>query len=127
MVRKTCNHPSPAKIGEEDGETDDEKDDKNKAGLAARGLTLNMHNMISRNENLHSCKLLFVTLLVVVFAYGWKSSLLERNNVIEKFQDGEYPILLLTTRVGGVGLNLTQADHIILVDYSWNPWFLLLL
>nr|GEY91075.1 hypothetical protein [Tanacetum cinerariifolium] len=64
MVRKTCNHPSLAKIGEEEGETDGEKDDKNKAGLAARRLTLNMHNMISRNENLHSCKLLFVTLLV---------------------------------------------------------------
>ncbi|CAE8687110.1 unnamed protein product [Polarella glacialis] len=29
--------------------------------------------------------------------------------------------MLLTTSVGGVGLNLTSADRVILVDPAWNP------
>ena len=28
---------------------------------------------------------------------------------------------LLTTKVGGVGLNLTGADRVIVADPSWNP------
>ena len=29
--------------------------------------------------------------------------------------------MLLTTSVGGVGLNLTSADRVIMVDPAWNP------
>ena len=29
--------------------------------------------------------------------------------------------MLLTTAVGGVGLNLTAADRVVLVDPAWNP------
>ncbi|CAH1412225.1 unnamed protein product [Lactuca virosa] len=31
------------------------------------------------------------------------------------------PIFLLTTRVGGLGLTLTKADRVIVVDPDWNP------
>jgi DNA excision repair protein ERCC-6 len=30
-------------------------------------------------------------------------------------------MLLLTTRVGGVGLNLTKANRILIFDLDWNP------
>lgn len=33
----------------------------------------------------------------------------------------EYPVLLLSTRAGGVGINLQVADTIILFDSDWNP------
>nr|GEY91074.1 protein chromatin remodeling 24 [Tanacetum cinerariifolium] len=107
-------------------DADGEKDDKNKAEIAARGSTLNMHNMISHNKNHDSCTHSFDMLLVkeITSVCLWMEKaicLLERNNAIEKFQEGEYPILLLTTSVSGVGLNLTQADRVILVDPSWNP------
>lgn len=30
-------------------------------------------------------------------------------------------VLLLTTHVGGLGLNLTGADTVIFVEHDWNP------
>jgi len=42
---------------------------------------------------------------------------------VKKFnlQPERFQCMLLTTAVGGVGLNLTSADRVILVDPSWNP------
>lgn len=40
---------------------------------------------------------------------------------MNKFNSGFAPVFLLTTTVGGVGLNLTGADRVILCDPSWNP------
>ncbi|XP_036369367.1 DNA excision repair protein ERCC-6-like [Octopus sinensis] len=46
----------------------------------------------------------------------------ERARIIRKFEtDESICIFLMTTQVGGVGLNLTVADRIIIVDPSWNP------
>ena len=36
-------------------------------------------------------------------------------------QDPSIFVFLLTTRVGGLGLNLTAADRIIIFDPDWNP------
>lgn len=35
------------------------------------------------------------------------------------------PIFLLTSQVGGLGLTLTKADRVIVVDPAWNPRYLL--
>ena len=35
--------------------------------------------------------------------------------------DPSIDILLLTTHVGGLGLNLTGADTVIFVEHDWNP------
>lgn len=46
----------------------------------------------------------------------------DRGGVVERFQapDGP-PVLLLSLRAGGTGLNLTAADHVFLLDPWWNP------
>merc|ERR1719487_115465 len=46
-----------------------------------------------------------------------------RAEKVRKFQEerDRFQCLLLTTNVGGVGLNLTSADRVILVDPAWNP------
>ncbi|HEY5955899.1 MAG TPA: DEAD/DEAH box helicase, partial [Polyangiaceae bacterium] len=46
----------------------------------------------------------------------------DRGNVVERFQrnDGP-PVLLLSIKAGGTGLNLTAADHVFLMDLWWNP------
>ncbi|GLV36166.1 Imitation SWI [Carabus blaptoides fortunei] len=45
-----------------------------------------------------------------------------RQPLIDKFnQDSSYNVFLLTTRVGGLGVNLTGADRVIIYDPDWNP------
>lgn len=62
---------------------------------------------------------------------GWKicridgsTPPLERREQMEKFQNGgdkpDAPILfLLSTRAGGLGINLTAADTVIFYDQDW--------
>ncbi len=46
----------------------------------------------------------------------------DRGAVVREFQDsGGPPILLISLRAGGTGLNLTAADHVFLLDPWWNP------
>ncbi|KKA28324.1 hypothetical protein TD95_004527 [Thielaviopsis punctulata] len=45
-----------------------------------------------------------------------------RQDIVNKFNgDPSYDVLLLTTSVGGLGLNLTGADTVIFVEHDWNP------
>jgi TATA-binding protein-associated factor len=46
----------------------------------------------------------------------------DRQNIVNQFNtDPSYDVLLLTTSVGGLGLNLTGADTVIFVEHDWNP------
>ncbi|KAL4933672.1 DNA-binding ATPase [Aspergillus undulatus] len=45
-----------------------------------------------------------------------------RQDIVNCFNsDPSYDVLLLTTSVGGLGLNLTGADTVIFVEHDWNP------
>jgi superfamily II DNA or RNA helicase len=46
----------------------------------------------------------------------------DRAQVVSQFQaDDGPPVLLLSLKAGGTGLNLTAADHVFLLDLWWNP------
>lgn len=46
----------------------------------------------------------------------------KRQDIVNKFNsDPSIDVLLLTTSVGGLGLNLTGADTVIFVEHDWNP------
>ncbi|XP_059607838.1 ATP-dependent helicase brm isoform X2 [Phlebotomus argentipes] len=47
----------------------------------------------------------------------------ERGDLLKKFnaKDSDYFVFLLSTRAGGLGLNLQAADTVIIFDSDWNP------
>ncbi|CAK9821438.1 ATP-dependent helicase brm [Anthophora retusa] len=47
----------------------------------------------------------------------------DRGDLLKKFNDpgSEYFLFLLSTRAGGLGLNLQAADTVIIFDSDWNP------
>jgi len=46
-----------------------------------------------------------------------------RQQFIDRFQadDGNVPVFILSLKAGGVGLNLTAANHVFHYDRWWNP------
>jgi superfamily II DNA or RNA helicase len=49
-------------------------------------------------------------------------STVDRAGVVARFQDPTGPpVLLISLKAGGTGLNLTAADHVFLMDPWWNP------
>lgn len=47
----------------------------------------------------------------------------DRGDLLKKFNspDSEFFIFLLSTRAGGLGLNLQAADTVVIFDSDWNP------
>ncbi|TVQ61429.1 MAG: DEAD/DEAH box helicase [Phycisphaerales bacterium] len=47
----------------------------------------------------------------------------QREVLVNKFQEGtgKHPVLILSLKAGGVGLNLTAASHVFHFDRWWNP------
>ena len=44
-----------------------------------------------------------------------------RDAIIDRFQNGNIPLFLISLKAGGFGLNLTAADTVIHYDPWWNP------
>ena len=45
----------------------------------------------------------------------------EGQKQVDNFQNGDAQIFLISLKAGGVGLNLTAANYIFLMDPWWNP------
>ena len=66
----------------------------------------------------------FIFFLNVTFLIDYLFNILFRRETIDAFQSqGPHTpqILLLSLKAGGVGLNLTAANHLLLMDPAWNP------
>ncbi|WP_051172389.1 DEAD/DEAH box helicase [Microbacterium indicum] len=44
-----------------------------------------------------------------------------RAAMIDRFRSGEIPAFFISLKAGGVGLTLTEADYVVLLDPWWNP------
>jgi SNF2 family DNA or RNA helicase len=44
-----------------------------------------------------------------------------RGEVVAQFKDGDAPVFLISLKAGGVGLTLTEADYVFVLDPWWNP------
>lgn len=50
------------------------------------------------------------------------TSIVKRNEMVKEFNSDKYiPYMVLSLKAGGVGLNLTAANHVIHFDRWWNP------
>ncbi|MBD2203598.1 helicase [Calothrix sp. FACHB-1219] len=58
----------------------------------------------------------------IFFLYG-STSKKQREEMIDRFQQDPQgpPIMILSLKAGGVGLNLTRANHVFHFDRWWNP------
>ena len=45
----------------------------------------------------------------------------DRQHLINTFSTSDIPVFLLSTKAGGLGINLTMADVVILHDLDFNP------
>lgn len=45
----------------------------------------------------------------------------DRDAAIERFKSGDANVFLISLKAGGIGLNLTEADTVIIYDPWWNP------
>jgi SNF2 family DNA or RNA helicase len=57
----------------------------------------------------------------ILFFHGGLNSN-QREDLIEKFNnDEDIPVMIVSLKAGGTGLNLTAANHVIHYDLWWNP------
>src|SRR5947199_9179998 len=54
--------------------------------------------------------------------FDGSTSAIDREKAIQNFQrNDECRVFLISLKAGGVGLNLTAADYVYIVDPWWNP------
>ena len=58
--------------------------------------------------------------VVTRFLHG-SVPVVRRQAIVDAFQAGDAPVLLLSLKAGGTGLNLTRATHVVHYDRWWNP------
>ncbi|MFZ6816295.1 DEAD/DEAH box helicase [Undibacterium sp. Rencai35W] len=61
------------------------------------------------------------TLALPYLSLTGKTPPAQRGCIVAQFQNKEVPVMLISLKAGGVGLNLTAADTVIHMDPWWNP------
>eukprot|EP00980_Cylindrotheca_fusiformis_P031493 scaffold26459_cov162-Cylindrotheca_fusiformis.AAC.7 len=132
QLRKCCNHPFVFEGAEVNPET------TTLADLIAASGKLSVLDMLLQRlfQNKHRAVLFsqFTMVLDILEDYcrlrGWKYCRLDgstdrarRSYLIRRFNEPNSPyfLFLVSTRSGGMGLNLQTADTCILYDSDWNP------
>ncbi len=117
-LRQLANHPRMVMT-----ESEDESGKFKEIVLSLRNLIAENHRVLIFSSFVTHLNLL----KTAIEAENWKYCLLtgrtqNREEVIRKFQEGkDIPVFLISMKAGGVGLNLTAADYIFIVDPWWNP------
>ncbi|RYY88225.1 MAG: helicase SNF2 [Chitinophagaceae bacterium] len=120
-LRQICD--SPAILNEE------EKFENHSIKLdeLAREITENIgnHKALVFSQFLGMLALIRETLDKLGIRYEYfdgSTSAVDREKAIQSFQrDDEVRVFLISLKAGGVGLNLTAADYVYIVDPWWNP------
>lgn len=145
VLRKICNHPdlisgpngADFNGGESSSDSEDE-DYMDMERLAERSGKLQVLAKILHlwKEQGHNKVIIFTQwrkMLTIIEQFvgqnEWRYARLDgntniasRQKLVDKFNNDEsYFCFLMTTKTGGVGLNVTGANRVILYDPDWNP------
>ena len=148
-LRKICNHPYLVDIKEPNLNSKNEKEKMIEESGKLKALeelliSLGFESAMKQNSLINSSsyenKLLIFTQMTKMCIYleiffkqkfpGLKTLTLtgdtkskeKRGNIVDTFNnDPSVNVLILTINIGGVGLNLTSANVVIMYDHSWNP------
>lgn len=118
-LRQICDHP--ALIGNNDGGGSVKIDE------LVRGLQENAgsHKVLVFSQFTQMLQLIREEFEKAGISYSYldgKTSLNQRKEQVSRFQeDPNIKTFLISLKAGGVGLNLTVADYVYLVDPWWNP------
>jgi len=95
-------------------------------------LTTNLEQILAEEDNQVLVYSQFTKFLDIIgpamTQKGWSYSRLDgscslkkREKEIEKFKAGKNKVFLISLKAGGLGLNLTEATYVFLMDPWWNP------
>ncbi|KAI9031602.1 SNF2 family N-terminal domain-containing protein [Phycomyces nitens] len=129
IVRKICNHPDIIDISQ--AKSNPAYGDPEKSGkmVVVRAL-LNLwkaekHRVLLFSQTRQMLDI--IELMTKKLGYNYRrmdgtTPVAHRMSLVHEFNtDENIYVFLLTTKVGGLGLNLTGADRVILYDPDWNP------
>jgi len=117
-LRQLANHPSLVTK-----ELDTESGKFNEIYRCLKNLVAEGHKVLIFSSFVKHLELLQTK----IESKNWKYSLLtgktdNRQEVIRQFQEeADNHIFLISLKAGGVGLNLTSADYVFIIDPWWNP------
>jgi len=130
-LKQICNHPSQLLKDHDFGQPG--APDATRSGKCVRLIEMLQEVLASGEQALLFTQFrqmgrLLVPLLqqelgkTVLFLHGGTTQK-QRQQLIDTFQkaDGTAPLLILSLKAGGVGLNLTAATHVFHFDRWWNP------
>ena len=137
QLRKCCNHPFMIKGVQQSMSNTLSEDDKLKKMIESSGKMVLLDKLLPKLKSQGKKVLIFsqfTQMLNLLEEYlhskGYKYERLDgsvkasdRTASIERFNTNEQQIdvFLLSTRAGGLGINLTSAQVVIIFDSDWNP------
>ncbi|KAL7418860.1 ATP-dependent DNA helicase Snf21 [Cryptotrichosporon argae] len=134
QLRKICNHPFVFREVDEDFSVGDHVDEQI---VRTSGKFELLDRILPKLFKTGHKVLIFfqmteiMSIIADYFTYrGWKFCRLDgstkaedRQTLLSTFNDPDspYQVFILSTRAGGLGLNLQSADTVIIYDTDWNP------
>ena len=117
-LRQLANHPSLVTK-----ETESESGKFNEIYRCLKNLVAEKHKVLIFSSFVKHLELLKTKIESENWKYSWLTGkTTNRPDVIRQFQgDPDNHIFLISLKAGGVGLNLTSADYVFIIDPWWNP------
>jgi SNF2 family DNA or RNA helicase len=121
-LKQICNHPAqflsqPGPLGARSGKLD--AFDDLVGSITDAGDSVLVFTQYVAMGNLLMARLAELG-LPAEFLHG-SLGLSRRSEMVDRFQDGEFRVFVISLKAGGTGLNLTRATHVVHYDRWWNP------